>query len=274
MAVGDSAYVACTDTPDAAPATVCQVGKPHGLFFEARGTQVQYKACINSPNGRQSCTKEFPASPGYLSRVNTSGSTLLGVYGVVWFVGGQPVASWSYQLVPEEPALTSATATTGFRAKLVADFPEAAFPEREGRLCPRIYSNAEGTHATCFAEFKVGVVWTLVGVDATNSEGVLLSPLSSALWTRRWVRCTLLQGEGKLFSDNDCGYQQPEGDADLVSSEVIPNIRSHHSTHSVGWHFSESEGFHSIGIYHGEKQGRSYVFTNSVGDSFKYTPSK
>jgi hypothetical protein len=272
LAAGDSAYVACTDTPDAAPATFCEAGKPHGLFFQTRGSQVQYKACITSPSGYESCTKEFLAVPGYLSRIGTLGSTVLGIYSVVWLVAGQPVASWSYQVVSEEPPLSTVTAATGFRAKIVAESPEAVFPEGEGNLCSRIYSNAEGAHAVCFAEFRTAEGWNLEGVDAANSDGIILSPLTFARWTRRWIRCALPQAEGTLFSNNNCGYQQPEADATMVSSKVVPNIRFHHPTHSVGWDFTESSGFNGIGVYHGAKRGRNYVFTNAIGDSFKYKP--
>ena len=272
MAAGDSAYVACSVSPTAAPSTICQVGKHHALFFETRGGEVQYTACISSPNGRQSCTKEFTARPGYLSVVATSGSGAVGDYSVAWFVGGQQVTSWSYQLVSEAPLLTLSTVTTGFRAKLFAEIPEASFPRNEGKLCPRLYSNVEGSRSTCIAEFKVGDLWGLVGVVATNDEGIILSPLTSAQWTRRWVRCALASAGATLTSNNNCAYGQPETDAQLVSRQVAPNIRFHHPTHPVGWQFTESSGFNSIGIYHGSKRGRSYQFTNAVGDSFRYTP--
>lgn len=170
-------------------------------------------------------------------------------------------------------ALTPSSASAAFKTKILREAPEARFPSREGALCPETFEGSEGLTSSCFAEFTTGATWNLSGAAATSEDGhVVFSFLSSAHWKRRWVRCRLARAPGKLLSNHRCGYGQPETDAYFVWDELVPNIRFHHPLRSIGWQFTDSAGFTSLGIYRGAKNGRSYRFTNAVGDSFRYTP--
>jgi hypothetical protein len=95
---------------------------------------------------------------------------------------------------------------------------------------------------------------------------------NEARWFRRWAPCPLKGVSGALFSNNDCGYHQLETDASFLISGVVPNIHRHHALHPVGWRFIGSAGFAPLGIYRARRAGGSYLFTNALGDSFRYVP--
>jgi hypothetical protein len=169
--------------------------------------------------------------------------------------------------------LTPQTASEAFEANILSRNPSAILPASEGLLCPETYEENEGERSICYAEYQSGNTWNLQGAEATSEGGRINFKFGpQARWTRKWVPCKLTRVPGKLISNNNCGSRQPESDAYFVAVEVVANIRFHHPTHSVGWQFTESAGFTSVGIYRGSKQGRSYVFTDAVGDSFKYKP--
>jgi hypothetical protein len=175
-----------------------------------------------------------------------------------------------------EAQFTSGAAETTFKAELLAEFPGAAFPAAEGRLCPETYTGTEGTYSICYAEFQVGGVWHLEGGQAGLKENSIAVTLNTnAHWRRAWVKCTLPHGEhgapGTLTSNYNCGLHQVS-DAYLVTVEVYPSIRMHLPVTAAGWQFTESAGFTSLGVFRVSRRGRTYVFANAVGDSFRYTP--
>lgn len=171
-------------------------------------------------------------------------------------------------------ALTSNSATAAFRAAILADSPTAVFPANEGTLCPEIYSGSEGAYSVCYGEFETGDFWNIQGGQAKEEENgqIVFTYPTSAQWTRRWTKCRLERAPGTLTSNNNCGYHQPSDDPYLVWDELVPDIRFHRGTAPIGWQFTESAGFTSIGIFHGSKHGKTYTFSNAVGDSFRYRP--
>jgi hypothetical protein len=179
----------------------------------------------------------------------------------------------------EEAALTPSTASTAFKARIVAEHPDAVFPSREGLLCPEIYPDekTEQEYSICYAEFRTGDVWHLVGTSAYREDnGTITFPngLHDSRWHRRWVRCSLRGWQsnqkvsGTLIANNGC-TKGPQSDAYFVSIEGYYAARFHPGS-SLGWQFVQSAGFTSLGVF--RRQGHSYTFTNAVGDSFKFTP--
>jgi hypothetical protein len=171
---------------------------------------------------------------------------------------------------------TSVAAEATFKAEILAKFPDAVFPTAEGRLCPETYTGTEGQYSVCYAEFRTGSTWHLEGGQAAlkaNSIAVTLD--THAHWRRAWVKCPLPHGgrgaPGMLTSNYNCGLHQVS-DAYLVAVEIYPSIRMRLPVTGAGWQFTESAGFTSLGDFPGKKMGRTYVFTNAVGDSFRYTP--
>jgi hypothetical protein len=77
---------------------------------------------------------------------------------------------------------------------------------------------------------------------------------------------------GRLTSNNGCGRGTIEDDAYLIAVEFGPQFFGRHRAPTLGWQFTQSAGFNSIGAFRGHKSGSTFVFRNAVGDSFKYTP--
>jgi hypothetical protein len=265
-------YAGCSVGEDAAPSHVCKLGEQLGAFFEVRSrTEVQFQTCISRPGQRGTCTTEQPAyalTPLVLSFTPMD----LGFYEVTWRVGGRQVASWGVNVVPVAKSLTTQAASRALRYKLLGESPGAHFLTGAGPLCPRIYSG-HVPRSLCFAEYQTGRLRTLVGY-AVGGEGDQLSLRyrAEARWFRRWAPCPLSDLPGKLSSNNDCGYHQPQNDEDLLRRQALAAIRGGRPLPSMRWTFAESAGFAALGFYRVTKSGGSYLFTNAVGDSFRYVP--
>jgi hypothetical protein len=177
---------------------------------------------------------------------------------------------------PPEIEFTSSAAEATLKAEILTEFPRAVFPSIEGRLCPETYTGTEGQYSVCYAEFRTGSTWHLEGGQADLKENSIAVTLyTHAHWRRTWVKCAFAHGglgaPGTLTSNYNCGLHQVS-DAYLVTVEIYPSIRMHLPVTAAGWQFTESAGFTSLGDFRVKRLGRTYVFTNAVGDSFRYTP--
>jgi hypothetical protein len=177
----------------------------------------------------------------------------------------------------EEAAFTPANASAALKAHIIAEHPNAIFPAHEGLLCPEIYPN-ESTgqrYSLCYAEFKTGSVWHLVGAIAHEGSTITVDGLHDSRWHRHWATCSLRgfsggpqKVHGTLVANNGCD-RGPQTDAYFIAIEGYYGGRFRPRS-SLGWQFVQSAGFTSLGVFH--RQGHSYTFTNAVGDSFRYTP--
>ncbi len=96
------AYVGCGLQQGTAPSHLCKLseGGEFGAFFKSQA-ETTYVVCVEFPGGEQLCTnpQNAAAETLYVNKITTS---LTGRHRVTWLVGGQQVASWSFQ-VPLEP---------------------------------------------------------------------------------------------------------------------------------------------------------------------------
>ncbi len=97
-----TAYVGCSSTSDAAPATSCVLGDSPGAFFRSESAAVKYGVCVDFPSGDRLCSEEQEASQGtlYANKITTG---LLGTHDVTWSVSGTVVAAWRFELLPASP---------------------------------------------------------------------------------------------------------------------------------------------------------------------------
>jgi hypothetical protein len=265
-------YVGCASQASTQPAHVCHRGSRPGAFFRS-STDTEYDVCVTFPSKKKLCAEHQAAEAGTLY-VNEITSGELGAYSVVWTAseGGEELGSWEFRMTGGATALTPATASAAFRALILEESPDAVFPRKEGKVCPGVYGG--GKVSFCYAEYRTGRTWHLDGASAQLENGaVRVKPGTHAQWRRRWRRCRLRHGTpGRLVSNNGCGRGTINDDAYLVEVELIGNIRIGKPLQPIGWQFTYSEGFGAIGIFHGRRSGRTLIFTNAVGDSFKYTP--
>jgi hypothetical protein len=187
------------------------------------------------------------------------------------------VVAASHAAVAAADPTFSAAANSTFAAEIRAAHPDATFPSTEGSRCPEVYSREGLQYSVCFGEYRTGSTWHLDGGEAIEREtSIGLTLYTHAAWRREWVTCSLggfgVSVPGRLISNNNCGRHQPETDPYFVAVEVYPSIRMHMRVTSAGWQFTESAGFTSSGVYHVRRAAQSYVFTNALGDSFRYTP--
>ncbi|GEM_PF-6366140 len=266
-----STFVSCNSTSRAVPSHRCFQGETPGAFFES-STDVEYEVCVSFPTGRQACRPHQDARAERLY-VNTITSEILGTHEVVWKVEGVEVGAWSFRLT-RTPRLTSSTASRHFKANIFGQFPTAVFPAAEGKPCPEVFGEGSDQFSLCFAEYRTGKTWHFQGASAKLEAGeVAFSYPRHSTWQRKWRRCRLPRRvPGKLLSNDNCGYGRPESDVYLVDDELVADIRLHRALQPIGWQFVDSIGFDSLGRYTGKKRGGSYIFTNAVGDSFRYKP--
>lgn len=270
------AYASCSPHEDAAPSHECRLGEQLGAFFEARGrTEAPFQTCFNrvgSPLGSEPfCLSGEPAY-ALTPLIDSFSLTEMGSYELTWRVEGHRVASWRLSMIPGERRLTRLAARRALRLRLLAELPDARFLSPGGPLCPRIYP-AHVSHSLCFAEYRVGRLYGLVGY-AVGGKGDRLSLRfrAEAHWFRRWVPCPLKGLPGLLASNNNCGYHQPQSDEDLLRSQALTQIRTGSSLPPLRWMFAESAGFRPLGLYRVKKSGGAYLYRNSAGDAFRYRP--
>jgi hypothetical protein len=198
------------------------------------------------------------------------------------------------------PAVGSATSRPNSRAvskAFTSLLPSGAIiPASEGPACPpAILPEILKGGATCFAEYKRDDRWSLALGSVIENHGTLESTIDhTGSWRRRRTVCrqhgwrvagTNLHVPGAshntLVSNNDCGREGGDSDVYLVEQEMIFGCgRGSEPGRSgckvgakvVGWQFTDSAGFTSIGVFPCRHHGPTYTCTNAVGDSFSYTP--
>ncbi|HEX5928296.1 MAG TPA: hypothetical protein VFY48_02795 [Solirubrobacterales bacterium] len=81
------AYVACSRTRTAAPASSCFAGDAVGAFFRSNLADVTYEVCVTFPTGKELCANDQAATRGTLY-VNNITTTIPGRHTVTWTVNG------------------------------------------------------------------------------------------------------------------------------------------------------------------------------------------
>jgi|tagenome__1003787_1003787.scaffolds.fasta_scaffold20857261_3 hypothetical protein len=92
------AYVACGLTAAADPSHSCDASDDKAAFFKSRDAHVHYKVCVKFPNATRLCAAKQDAPKGKL-RHNEITSTQTGRHKVTWFVGGDLVKTWFFDVV-------------------------------------------------------------------------------------------------------------------------------------------------------------------------------
>jgi hypothetical protein len=153
----------------------------------------------------------------------------------------------------------------------------AVVPRPEGAYCPEIYPGKR-VYSVCFAEYRQGAQWHLLAgeVKVTNNAAVANVNRRTS-WTRKWMNCSLAAAgvgaiQGTMTSNDNCGSGKPQSDPYFAAIQLAPEIRLHMPIQYIGWAFTQSAGFGSLGAYRVTRNGATYVMTNAVGDSFTYTP--
>ena len=95
-------YVACGTSGKANPSHVCPVGRAAsgnvGAFFRSNNRDVFYKVCVKFPGANAPrCANRQKAEQGRLY-VNPITSNQTGRHKVTWFVKGQRVGIWFFNL--------------------------------------------------------------------------------------------------------------------------------------------------------------------------------
>ena len=91
------AWVACSHSPQAAPSDSCKKGSDKAGFFKSRLASVQYKICVRYPSGSRLCASSQSAPKGTVQK-NTITSALVGEHRVTWYVAGEQVRAWTFQV--------------------------------------------------------------------------------------------------------------------------------------------------------------------------------
>ena len=203
--------------------------------------------------------------------------------------------TFTLQGPPKPPAIkpTAQSASQAFTAQLPKG---ASIPSAEGLACPGVdLSVILQGYASCFAEYSRGGRWHLASGDVSVRNNQLIGSIrNTGSWRRKWQVCrqhgwrvsgTNLWVPGStrdtLVSNNNCGAGAPQSDAYFVQQEMVygcgrASIPGQSTcrvgTKYVGWQFTDSAGFGSIGTYRCSRRARTFVCSNAVGDSFKYTP--
>jgi hypothetical protein len=90
-------YVACGVSQNATPAHKCPKKSKKGAFFKSLKGDVNYSVCVKFPTGKNICAKAQPATQGTLY-VNKITSNIPGKHRVTWFVEGERVGSFAFNI--------------------------------------------------------------------------------------------------------------------------------------------------------------------------------
>lgn len=90
-------YVACGVSQNATPAHKCPKKSKKGAFFKSLKGEVSYSICVKFPTGENICAKAQAAKQGKLY-VNKITSNIPGKHRVTWFVGGERVGLFIFNV--------------------------------------------------------------------------------------------------------------------------------------------------------------------------------
>jgi hypothetical protein len=239
-------------------------------------SDLEYDVCqtARSPNPPR-CATNQRATAGAPSQVLLSFES--GQHTVSWRLSASGAEIGSYEYSAEERGiLFAAGASDQFTARLHRQLFGAFFPEaqRHSKSCPRVYARATGRIAVCFIEYVHSGEWHLLrGVEniPLDLNEIVVKTVSDQSWRRRAVRCPLPpRVPGKLVSNNGCGRAMPYSDAQLVTSQLLPNIHAGEPLDYLRW--KPLFGPFTLSIFSGRHLGRWLRFNNEVGDWFAYMP--
>ncbi len=275
-AEGIELYVECSANPGVEP-RVCYVNEPISAVLKS-STDVDYVVCHTEPppNGER-CTEPLHASAGTPSATGAA-THEYGTHTLTWKYAatGAEIGSVQYSVEKPPGILHAGGASDQFSARIHRQITDAFFPlnQRHFNACRKVYVRPSGRIAVCFIEYVKAGRWHLLhGVEnippALNE--IVLKVVSDRSWQRKTVRCQLPPGvPGKLVSNNGCGNAMPYSDAQLVSGQLLPNIRSGEPLEYIKW--KPLLGPFSLALFSGHRVGNSLHFNNAVGDWFAYTP--
>lgn len=275
-AEGIELYVECSANPGVEP-RACYVNEPIYAVLKS-STDVDYVVCHTEPppNGER-CTEPLHASAGTPSATGAA-THEYGSHSLTWkyAAGGAEIGSVQYSVEKPPGILHAGGASDQFTGRIRQRIPGAFFPriQQHRRACPRVYVRSSGRIAVCFAEYKKAGQWHLLrGVEnippALNE--IVLKVISDKAWRRKARRCSLPPGvPGKLISNNGCGRAMPYSDAQLVTAQLLPNIRAGEPLEYIKW--KPVLGPSPLAIFSGHRVGSSLRFNNEVGDWFAYAP--
>jgi hypothetical protein len=96
---GYSTYVACSHKASAKPAHECNLSDPKAAYFRSAKHDATYKVCVRFPGKKKRlCASAQSADKGE-TRVVTITTAKVGKHKVWWYVGGEQVGSWSFDVV-------------------------------------------------------------------------------------------------------------------------------------------------------------------------------
>ncbi len=90
-------YVGCGVSRNAEPARACPRKAKKGAFFKSLNGDVVYTVCVRFPSGKNLCAQAQEAEQGTLY-VNKITSTIPGKHVVTWFVKGEKVGTWAFEV--------------------------------------------------------------------------------------------------------------------------------------------------------------------------------
>jgi hypothetical protein len=91
-------YVVCSAKKSAQPSHSCHVDKPKTAVFLSKDRDATYKVCVKFPGRKNKlCASHQPAQEDVKSGVSIT-STKIGTHKVTWFVGGEKVGAYSFDV--------------------------------------------------------------------------------------------------------------------------------------------------------------------------------
>ena len=96
---GYSTYVACSHRASAKPAHECKLSDPKAAYFRSAKHDATYKVCVRFPGKKKRLCASAQSADKEEIRVVTITTAKVGKHKVWWYVGGEQVGSWSFDVV-------------------------------------------------------------------------------------------------------------------------------------------------------------------------------
>jgi hypothetical protein len=98
---GYKTYVACSHKKTAKPAHECNLSDPKAAFFRSANHDATYKVCVRFPGKKKRLCASAQAADQGETRVVTITTAKLGTHKVWWYVGGEQVGRWTFEVVAD-----------------------------------------------------------------------------------------------------------------------------------------------------------------------------
>lgn len=95
---GYKTYVACSNKASGRPSRECKLSQPKAAYFVSTKHDATYKVCVKFPGRKRRLCASAQDAPKGQKKLVTIATARTGKHKVTWYVAGQQVGTWNFDV--------------------------------------------------------------------------------------------------------------------------------------------------------------------------------